>query len=414
MHINRKGWKVIYQTTASGQICGRSVYVSELQIEFYNNLKKSKIHSMQKLFKSLSSLNSLPTSGQDVSSGGKWKVLQNKDFNIEYFLDNGDVLIRKIHLTSGEPNDINVAGIYPVTLNTKNRWTIDTKNSVASTPNFKHVWRNDSTTRKSAHYAAVAGKFESSGTAAQRLITHIQKGFEKEISNIELTKKNNHYSLFWINPGEHGKAKTAQSMADMLTFTAKANGAVNWLVHGEGATTFQKGLNLIAASGNAGQLKEGLKNQSVFFSNPTTFKPQNLEALCEKVGLHYEGSHISNRNLKNMKTMSSAIKTIGKITAASVAAATPVAAVGKEIGASALMTQATKTAESISSALDPSITSVGVATAAVVSLGYGVHAAYTKMKSSALAIQSIAHTTFGKGNQYWFDKDDELFEQMNG
>ncbi len=78
------------------------------------------------------------------------------------------------------------------------------------------------------------------------------------------------------------------------------------------------------------------------------------------------------------------------------------------------MTQATKTAESIASAVDPSMSSVGVATAAVVSLGYGVHAAYTKMKSSALAIQSIAHTTFGKGNQYWFDKDDELFEQMNG
>ncbi len=85
MQSNRKGWTIIHQTIASGQVCGRNFYASDLHQELFSNLKKSKTHSMRNLFQSLSSLNTQPHKGENVCAVGKWKLLKNKDFLVEYF-----------------------------------------------------------------------------------------------------------------------------------------------------------------------------------------------------------------------------------------------------------------------------------------------------------------------------------------
>lgn len=414
MASRRPGWTIIHQTLIAGERCGRDIYVSNLQLKFYENLKKSKVHSLQKLFKSISSLNSQPGKGKKLNPLGNWRTLNNKDFTIEYFLDNGDVLIRKLHLIGEDPTNTSRNGVYQVSQIQRGGgvWMVNEAEGVSSVPNFKHRWETNTKTKIPTHYAAVAGKFENNSIAADQLINHIEKGYAKEISNAALAKPNNHYSLFWINPGDHGKAQTAQSMADMIHFTAKGDGAVSWLVHGEGAVTFQKGMNILSASANTQQLSDALSKQKVFFSNPTVRNPDSLEALCKKVGLHYEGLHNSKRNLKNAKTMSDAFKTMSKI-AATATATGAVSAAAKTSGASALMTQARTTVDTVTEALSGAA-GIGAGVAACVSLYFAGKSMYDTTKSSAQALKALGSTTFGKGNQYWFDTDDELFKQMKG
>jgi len=137
--------------------------------------------------------------------------------------------------------------------------------------------------------------------AGNRLISHIINGFNQGGNDTEFTAKSlvkgDHYSMLWIQKGEHKVDASVRQLRVMFDQAIRADAPVGWLVHGEGAQTFAKVAEGINPSeymqsnnselASVAEKSKGLEHQKVYFSNPRGVSQAKLKKLCENTGITY-------------------------------------------------------------------------------------------------------------------------------
>jgi len=219
---------------------------------------------------------------------------------IHYELDaKGDVLIMGLEVNSDYKPERGqqITGLYQVrrleTNDGSHKWT--TRDEAKTKMALSHRWNN-------SHYAAVSGKFGSKEDAGRLLINHISKAYRAGVKDHEINRPNNHYSLYWQN-GNHKSDRQRDHLVSLIQQALATGAQVNWLVHGEGATTFVRAMQTLetrlspapVAPEQEKELRKNLKLQTIYFSNPrgkATGKNE-LEKLSKKVGFDYMGTNIN-------------------------------------------------------------------------------------------------------------------------
>ncbi|PCI47328.1 MAG: hypothetical protein COB43_11695 [Oceanospirillales bacterium] len=170
----------------------------------------------------------------------------------------------------------------------------DTEDYQYQNMDLTHQW-------KGAHTAAIPGKFEDKEEAGEVIGYHITKAYRAAFSASEVQAQGNHFSLFWMN-NEFKDRAHVESIVSFIQQAKLNNASVRWLIHGEAAGVFVDAVKYLNTQQQAGALKDTASNlvkQSVFFSNPRgkDCREQQLEALCEKVGLNYVGTKINDYDI---------------------------------------------------------------------------------------------------------------------
>ncbi|TLM79523.1 hypothetical protein ACONUD_01220 [Microbulbifer harenosus] len=219
---------------------------------------------------------------------------------IHYELDtDGDVLIMGLEVNSSynPKRGQQTTGLYQVDCSAARdrdfEWS--TRDKAKTKMTLSHRWNK-------SHYAAVSGKFESKEDAGSMLINHISNAYKAGIKEHDINRQGNHYSLYWQN-GNHKSDKQRDHLVSLIQQAVASGARVNWLVHGEGATTFVRAMHALekrlspapVAPAREKELRENLKLQTVYFSNPRGKETgkNTLEALSKKVGFDYLGTNIN-------------------------------------------------------------------------------------------------------------------------
>lgn len=394
------------QVYSGFQGAGRPVYVKEDMKESFEHLIKSHQSSYFKtsIFRQVVSLNADPIRGKRLNPAGDLRRLSCGNISMSYYLFNGAVLIRE--LVIGDAVSISNYGLFDVKYSKLDRdWELVGSKPQASI-SADAQWKSKGA---SAHYVAVAGDFASGQEAASRLADHAIKAYHKEDYLTTSDAEKAPYSLFWIKKGMHKKAETAQSLASIMQQSAAQNKSVNWLIHGEGAQTFKKVSAILKstplatasqrqANPNAGKIH----SQNVYFSNPTISSESQLRKLCADGGLNYVGLNQNNRDMFQFSTLKNVTAELAKV-----------AAVGYGANQSLSLADSLKpfgaggADKLISSGVD-SLINGNYFGAAVCAIAGGFIAIGVAKKSQS--IRAGIKCTFGKGNQYWYTSDKDLFQ----
>ncbi|AFV00428.2 hypothetical protein [Simiduia agarivorans] len=414
----RNGWiRVLEQSYGKGAQ-GRDVYVSAAAHPFFVNLELKKESSFQlmSLFRAVLSLNASPNSGDAMNGAATLRNLRGDGFAIEYYLDNGDVLISKLRF-SGELTRQDSSfgtGLFEVVKGSS--WV--TRQTPSQHMDLLHRWDG-------AHYAAVAGKFVSSHSAGSRLITHIKKAYSKEVLERTVESPTNLYSMYWTESKKYGQKSDADALASLLQQAADAKAPVNWLVHGEGVKTFNKALEILKSAPSLSRyaaadeeivrnLRAKFAEQKVFLSNPIGADEKSIKPLCNIVGLTWVDQHINSRDLRSSASRRNVYKEIASLSGKAVVGGGAAGVGLKELGVSSLQKAGAAAVDICSSAVaNPTVQSVALAAGAA----YGVFVAgkgvYTKSSGAYKAAKAMMISTFGAGSEFWYENDDDLFEQMS-
>ncbi|USD20869.1 hypothetical protein MJO52_17670 [Microbulbifer variabilis] len=416
----RAGWTKIIEMAPMGTKQGRDVYVNNAHYPMYEKVKQEAQTNYYSatLLRALISLNADTGSSQSANGAGTIRYLVRHGMAIEYFIDNGDVLIHKLHYDDSlQPNTgSQTTGVYKVR-HDGNAWK--TNSIPLDKMQHKHKWNG-------AHYAAVSGKFGSNNSAGRILIKHIEKAYGgTEILPRDITKVDNHYSLYWINKGEHGALPSVDGLTSLIQQAADARESVNWLVHGEGAKTLQRALEILQTAPSLSrfaakdeEIMRGLRmkmaGQKIFLSNPVGANPDKIEKLCSVVGLTYVNKNINTRNFKTTGAWRNSWGEIKKIgaTAMAIGFATTVS---KKSGVYYLQKQGELMGESFGAAMtNTSSITIATAGASVAAVYVFAQSQFTKWNDHYRAIRATASSTFGRGNEYWYESDKDLLEQLSG
>mgnify|MGYP000043441585 CR=1 FL=1 len=296
MTVKNNAWECI---SAKGQHinASRNIYVLKAHYPEWQTLKGDYQgnYYYTTILRALYSLNAL--AGVRSSSTQSLKL---DGAQINYALDDaGDVRVYGLNIDKDiKPFSAQQeTGVYEV-LYERNAWVTQEDSKLSMELN--HQWG-------SAHYAAVSGKFDSKEDAGRKLIRHVNKAYKAAIIKKDSHKNNNHYSLYWQN-GKHNSVKQRNHLASLIQQAQAKDARLNWLVHGEGASTFVNALNQLIQQPLARTImaKGGdLSGQSVFFSNPRGqgTSEKELVALCDKAGLNYVGLNKSSADLYNPDTL---------------------------------------------------------------------------------------------------------------
>ncbi|WP_421654407.1 hypothetical protein ACONUD_01200 [Microbulbifer harenosus] len=314
---------------------------------------------------------------------------------IHYQLDgDGDVLIMGLEVNSDyKPKGGRQAtGLYQVQCEEvqgrPHKWT--TAQDYESRMPLSHRWNN-------SHYAAVSGKFESKEDAGSMLINHISKAYRAGVKEHDINRQGNHYSLYWQN-GNHKSDKQRDHLVSLIQQAVASGARVNWLVHGEGATTFVRAMQALenrlspapVAPAREKELRENLKLQTVYFSNPRGKETgkNTLEALSKKVGFDYLGTNINPGDVFHNPDARSA--TFGK--GGAVIGAITLSGAAGTLGADDILKSFTQAVNA---------ETLGWSAATLVA-GYFVVRDKIKTNSGyARNLPGFISSTFGDGNQRW-------------
>ncbi|WP_413663306.1 hypothetical protein ACG1BZ_19760 [Microbulbifer sp. CNSA002] len=415
----RAGWTKIIEMAPMGTKQGRDVYVNNTHYPMYEKVKQEAQTNYYSatLLRALISLNADTGSSQSANGAGTIRYLVRNGMAIEYYIDNGDVLIHKLHFDNSLQTDSGSqgTGVYRVQYDGS---TWGTGDSPGKQMNLKHKWNG-------AHYAAVSGKFRSKDSAGKLLVRHIEKSYGgTEILPRDIPQMDNFYSLYWINNKEHSALPSVDGLTSLIQQAASAKESVNWLVHGEGAKTFQRALEILQNTPSLSRfeakdeeivrnLRNKMSGQKVFFSNPVGASPDKLEKLCNVVGLTYVDSNTNPRNLKTAAGRENSWGEIKRIGAAAFTTGGTAVAL-KETGVISIQKQGSMLSNVFEAAMsNPTAAGVGTAIFATgVAFVVGKTQA-TKWASQVRAVQATASSTFGRGNEYWYESDEDLIEQLS-
>lgn len=414
----RNGWTRIFEQSYGKGAQGRDVYVSSAAHPFFVSLcaKKESNYQLMSLFRAILSLNANPTSGDSLNGAATLRNLRGDGFAIEYYLDGGDVLISKLRFSDSlSRRDSSVGtGLFEVVR--QKEWETEPRSK--ENMRLNHRWDG-------AHYAAVAGKFESGQSAGSRLITHIKKAYSKEVLERNVEKPNNLFSMYWTESKKYGQQSDADALASLLQQAADAKAPVNWLVHGEGVKTFNKALEILKSAPSLSRyaaadeeivrnLRAKFSEQKVFLSNPIGADEKSIRPLCNIVGLTWVDQHVGSRDLRSSASRRNVYKEIASLSGKAVVGGGAAGVGLKELGVTTLQKAGAAAVDVFSSAAaNPTVQSVALAAGAA----YGVFVAgkgvYTKSSGAYKAAKAMMVSTFGAGSEFWYENDDDLFEQMS-
>ena len=306
MTVKNKAWECIVSKGSSIN-SSRNIYVLKAHYSDWQALKNGNQgnYYYTSIIRALYSLNALACSRRTNTQSLKLDGAQ-----INYSLDaTGDVRVYGLEIDKNiKPISAQQeTGVYEV-LFERDLWVTqeDSKLSMA----LNHKWNN-------AHFAAVSGKFDNKEDAGRKLINHINKAYKAAVVEKDTHKDKNHYSLYW-QKGKHNSPKQRNHLTSLIQQAQAKDARLNWLVHGEGASTFTGALkqlvhqpiaNSMMANGN------DLSSQSVFFSNPRGqgTGEKELIAICEKAGLNYIGLNKSATDLYNSDVQSAFKAEVAKV-----------------------------------------------------------------------------------------------------
>jgi len=380
MTVKNKAWVCIV-TKGRHVNASRNIYVLKAHYPEWQALKSGYQgnYYYTTILRALYSLNALAgvrsTNMQSLKLDGA---------QINYSLDDeGDVLVYGLKIDKNiKPASAQQAtGVYKVIFS-ENEWAAH--ESKGFSMELNHQWG-------CAHYAAVSGKFDNKEDAGRKLIRHINKAYKAAIVKKDSHKDNNHYSLYWQN-GKHSSAEQRNHLASLIQQAQAKDARLNWLVHGEGASTFAHALNQLVQQPVASALmaKGGdLSGQSVFFSNPRGqgSSEKELVALCERAGLNYVGLNKSSADLYNPDT-----RAAFKTEALKVGSSLKVSGALGIIGAAALPVAYEQFMNS-NSVMEK--VAIGVAAFVI------TQSSATTVHGYARNLKSVWSDTVGKGNEDW-------------
>ena len=389
MQGENKTWKKISDDTVRNS---RKVYVLHTQYEKWETIKRehSGNYYMTSVMRAIYALGS-------VAVGRRFQT-EKMIFDgaaIHYALDEkGDVRIFVLEVNGDYKPESGqqLTGLYQVSYSSRlgvvePSWNTleDTKTKMA----LSHRWNN-------AHYAAVSGKFDSKEAAGRMLIEHISQAYKAAVSERDTHQPDNHYSLYWQNGG-HKSNKQRDHLVSLIQQAMVAGAPVNWLVHGEGAGTFASAMKVLenkltpapVADERKKELRENLRLQKVFFSNPRgkSTRKEELKAQCEKVGFCYLDTNINPNDMFNPDARGKAL-----LKGAAVGGAIGLGGFSSTLGAEDIVKSFTQAVGSNSLLLGAGALIAGyfvVRDKVVTNSGY--------LSSLPKAVES----TFGKGNQRW-------------
>ncbi len=419
----RSGWTRIFDRSYGSGKQGRDVYVRNDVYPVFKSLevKRQSNYQLMSLFRSLVSLNADPASGAVANAAATIRNLISDGYAVEYYLDNGDVLVSKIRFSSEfrSKGSANRSGLYSVK-RVGGDWQIRPK-PIDRIP-IIHQWNG-------SHYAAIAGKFSGSDLAGDRLPRHILKAYSNEILEKDVYVNGNHYSMYWTSGKGFGAQAESDSVASLMQQAADAKASVNWLIHGEGAKTFKKALEILQDSPSLSRfaaadeesvryLRVKFSKQKVYFSNPKGADTKVVETLCKKVGITYVDSHVSPRNLGNTTGVRNVWKDIQIPVATLLVGGGALAGLGeqasKSLGYSGAVDGAVGLMQKAQSfAGNPTLDQFLPAAAATVGCFILGKAAVNKNLGAYKAVKALMVGTFGSGDEFWYESDDDLLEQMS-
>ena len=394
MNTLGNAWVKLLGETTNGHRQGRDIYVLKTYEAAFRALQRdhSSNYYLTDLYRAVFSLTSAPA-GKDSSANQHLKINGAK---LTYSFFNGDVLLSRLDIDEAfAAETISSTGLYRSEYFGGNYWKVESK--AKKSMELTHRWSD-------CHYAAVSGRFEDKESAGDKLIDHIGRAYVDEIRKKDSHKKDNHYSLYWIANGEHRTVKNREHLTSLIQHAADAKAPVNWLVHGEGTETFAGAMEVLqnhpsltrfeAKDGEiVRNLRETLKKQQVYFSNPRGIKRKRLEQLCANSGLSLKGININSQDMKNPDALQDNIYKFGLL-ASAVLVGGPFAPSGID-----------NAQKSLSSALQaipaPGAESVVVAGGTLAACLFISKNAATTVSGQFRAIKGIWNSTYGKANEQW-------------
>lgn len=359
-------------------------------------------YHMASIMRTLTTLNADAIRGHSLNPAGDERSITCGHITMKYSLFNGAALIHL--LVIGKQQSSNSGKLFNVKFN-KEQGKWQPKEEATSLIASQH-WKSQD---KTAHYAAVAGRFSGGlNDAAKYMPDHILGGYSKAEY---LTKhdKGNQYSLFWIEKGLHKSQGAAESLASIMQQSSRNQLPVNWLIHGHAIHTFKNTAKIINAAplaSAAAREKDAsagkANNQAVYFSNPASCdSKESLEKLCAQAGLTFAGMNTNNRDLRRWGTIKNVGIELGKTALIAGAGGS-----GVFTAANGLKTLGAGGADKvITNGLDALMSgNYFTAAACVVGVGVIVMGARKNIKSLATGVKC----TFGKGNERWYTDDATL------
>lgn len=359
-------------------------------------------YHMTSIMRTLMTLNADAIRGNSLNPAGDERSITCGHISMKYRLFDGAVLIDVLAIS--KPQTSKKVGLHVVKYHENiNEWRPSEK--PISSLDSSQQWKSQD---KQAHYAAVAGRFNSVQDAGSRMPQHIIGGYEKA-HYLTRHDKGNQYSLFWIEKGSHKSQGAAESLASIMQQSTKRSLPVNWLIHGDGFHTFKNAVKLIQAAplaNAATQAKDAkagkAQHQHVYFSNPASSDSEkSLKALCEQAGLTLAGFNTNNRDLRRWSTLKNVGRDIGKTAAIAAATGGSVATLG-----TALKTVGAGGADKVLTNGMDALVSGNYFTAAVCVVGAGMIVLGARKNIKAMA--AGVSCTFGKGNERWYAGDEAL------
>ncbi|WP_226662944.1 hypothetical protein [Microbulbifer aggregans] len=389
MQRKNKTWKLILGRANNRS---RGVYILHTQQEKWQEILRDH-HGNYYLTSVARAIYAL--SGIDTGRSFKNERLRFDGAAIHYQLDSdGDVLIMGLEVNSEYKltRGRQTTGLYQVQCFKNQDGDPQWITAQDSDPKMalSHRWNN-------SHYAAVSGKFESKEDAGSMLISHISNAYRAGVKDHDINRPNNHYSLYWQNDN-HKSDNQRNHLVSLIQQAIATSARVNWLVHGEGATTFVRAMQALekslsptpVAPEQEKELRSNLKLQTVYFSNPRGKEAgkNTLEALSKKLGFDYMGTNVNPGDVfHNPDARSAALgkggAVIGTITLGNAAGT---------LGADDILKSFTQAVNA---------ETLGWSAAVLIS-GYFVVRDKIKTNSGyARNLPGFFSTTFGDGNQRW-------------
>lgn len=383
---------------------GRNVHVVNSDYEEFEKIKKlyRSNYRYTTIYRLILTLNADPARGERKNPAGDIKTIEKEGVKIIYKTFDKLILIDSLIIKG--PLENLKSGLYAVKYE-RNGWrTLDSDRLDAI--DGKHKWKDKD---GSSHYAAISGKFDNAEYAGKMLSEHLVQAYYKNQSFVptDVEKPGNHFSMYWMEKGQHKTKTCANELASIIQQSAKANIPVNWLVHGEGANTFKAAAEIIKSQplATVGQQKMYPKEtftmgQKVYFSNPSISSKNKLQTLCAEAGLQYVGLNTNNRDLRNFGTLRNVGVELGK------AVVTTVGTGGAISGATALGQAGLDNAGKAFQTMADSISSGDIlrSSAALLAVGVMAFGAFKKSQS----VRASWKCTFGTGNQRWYTDDKTL------
>lgn len=404
--MNRRvGWKCVMDGG------GRRVFVRVEHADVFrklaNNYQRS--YYWTQLYRAFASLKAEVGTSRLVDKSGTIRLLTIEGGEIEYYLDNGDVLVNRLQF--GSVSKSLGSGLYPAKYSQAERgWLVDVTSSEF---NLDSKWNG-------VHYAAIADDAGNKDKAATYMANQLFMAYSKDVhkKTIESMDSPPSFSLYCLAREDYKNPSHGERVAALIQNAADNNKPVNWLVQGSGAVTFKNAMASLKALSSLNTLKKSSATQEVFFSSPVGAHVADLDALAQEAGLKRHGKKGYNLNPFNLQSSYVSGNAFAEI------------AMAGRLSAAAGDGKLKQVSKSFSAALNNPVLGVGLAGAGLAAGAAGlVSQATAKTLGAFFAVRTglnvakgtqtivdgfgaLRHSNVGTGRYFFYESPSQLMESI--